>query len=243
MSLFKKTKEITKEQGEKLNSFLPKELRKDLWENKYIKKYDSNNFTLYDTVRNFLINKKTELTKAKESIDKIIEENKIEASSKIKLYNTELFNAKPIALVDVGIVKTFTTASSGDRYRTIVGSQLERAFDEVWAQNNAQISSVKEAQMQLKLKAHSIYPECTSIFKFEIDFRELGTSGNVFLYARGTACVGEENKEITEAIKEGEKKIQSKNSEIEHIEKEIEFVEKNIQNIPSTIKEIEAKLN
>ena len=33
-----------------------------------------------------------------------------------------------------------------------------------------------------------VYPESNSLYNYDVDFRELGSSGNVFIYMRGTAC-------------------------------------------------------
>ena len=72
-------------------------------------------------------------------------------------------------------------------------------------------------------KAKSLYPRCTAIFKFEIDFREIGSSGNVFIYVRGTAA-------------ESERKLLDKididtEQDIDHFEKEIDKLSKQIEEL------------
>ena len=120
--------------------------------------------------------------------------NKIDSirASKVQVFNTEVFEAVPLGFIDLGIVVRFGTTSTGNRFENgVVGYAIEEASDKVWAKNNAQYNSVKEAKLELLTKAIRTYKECNQFFKFEIDFREIGSSGNVFLYLRGTACKGE----------------------------------------------------
>ena len=66
-------------------------------------------------------------------------------------------------------------------------------------------------------KAKKVYPSCNMIFKYEVDFREIGSSGNVFIYMRGTASIGK-NSQMEDALKKNEKlrkEILIKESEIE----------------------------
>ena len=73
----------------------------------------------------------------------------------------------------------------------MVGYAIEQAFDDVWAKNNAQENALNEVKTEFLKKTAALYPECNMIFKFESEFREMGSSGNVFIYLKGTASVGD----------------------------------------------------
>ena len=91
-------------------------------------------------------------------------------------------------------------------------------------------------------KARSLYPSCTSIFKFEIDFREIGSSGNVFIYVRGTAAISE-NKILEETVSEiKNQKIAFENKIEEYSELTKESYIK-LQKIPKNVLELNEFLN
>ena len=97
-------------------------------------------------------------------------------------------------MVDIGMVKKFSTTSTGNRFENgMVGYAIEQAFDDVWAKNNAQENALNEVKTEFLKKTASLYPECNMIFKFESEFREMGSSGNVFIYLKGTASIGDNN--------------------------------------------------
>ena len=58
---------------------------------------------------------------------------------------------------------------------------IEQASDEVWAKNNAQENALNEVKTELIKKALALYSECNMIFKFESEYREMGSTGNVFI--------------------------------------------------------------
>ena len=121
-------------------------------------------------------------------------------------------------MVDVGIVKRFGTASTGNRFESgIAGYAIEGAIDKIWSENNTQFAAVQSAKLELLKEATTTHKNCNSIFKFEIDFRELGSSGNVFIYARGTACKG--NYKNIEILKdEFQKEITNSQDELNLVE-------------------------
>ena len=188
MGLFTSFK-FTEENILKINSLLPDDFQSD--------NYKLKDFTDWK-IKNKILIKIKELIK---EIDSTKEKsapirNKIDSirASKVQVFNTEVFNAVPLGFIDLGVVVKFGSASTGNRFENgVLGYAIEEASDKVWAKNNAQYNSVKEAKLELLTKAIRTYKECNQFFKFEIDFREIGSSGNVFLYLRGTACKGKNN--------------------------------------------------
>ena len=185
--MFGKEVLLSASQVEKINSLVPKKFKKESWSKKDFK--DTNG--IYQFIRDyrrdkysFLATKNNELEhlnkKGQEDINQKILKLK---TSKIILFNIEPFEAKPIGMVDIGMVKKFSTTSTGNRFENgMVGYAIEQAFDDVWAKNNAQENALNEVKTEFLKKAASLYPECNMIFKFESDFREMGSSGNVFIY-------------------------------------------------------------
>lgn len=237
----KKT-ELTKEQSDKLNSYLPEHLKQSSWFSNQIKNLKGDDISLHDKVVAHLKQKVKNIESIKETIIKTKTEFEIKASSKIKLFNTEIYESVPLGLIDVGVVKRFGTASTGNRFENgVIGYAIEQTFDDVWAKGNAQEQSVSEVKQELKLKAFKLYPKCNMIFKYDIDFRELGSSGNVFIYLRGTACVGN-NKEVLDTIEKGNEQIEIKKKGLVSLEEEANIIRTNLLQIPKTEKEIEIKL-
>ena len=188
--MFGKKFEITDAQVNKLNSLLPKEFQRE----KFYKEHFNTNspeYLIQRTYEYFLRKKET----AKQLLNQINQHKKGVKSEKaklIKIFNTELFEASPLGMIDVGVVNKFTSASTGDRFSNgMIGYAIEGTFDETWAKSNAQFKAVEDCKLELLKKAISIYPECNMLFKFQVDFRELGSSGNVFIYMRGTAAKNE----------------------------------------------------
>lgn len=228
MSIFSfSDSELEPQQVEKLNSLLPEKFRKNTWKKSDFEGSDS----IYERILNVIngANKaiqllKTKLNKRKESLSDIVARN-------IKIFNTDLHKAEPLGLVDIGLVERFGSISSGDRFAVgAIGYAVESVFDDSFAKSNAQIGSVEKAKLELLKKARKYYPECNMLFKYEVDFRELGSSGNVFIYMRGTAAKGE-NKQITEAL-------DRENWEIDQLQKEIEAKKvevKKLQDLKSKI--------
>jgi len=234
MGLFTSFK-FTQEDIIKINALLPDEFQRNI--------YKLNEFTDEKIKRKIL----TEVKHLKYELDKIKKKsvplrNKIDSirASKVQVFNTEVFEAVPLGFIDLGIVVRFGTASTGNRFENgVVGYAIEEASDKVWAKNNAQYNSVKEAKLELLTKAIRTYKECNQFFKFEIDFREIGSSGNVFLYLRGTACKGE-NKLINDF------EFADDNKDVKNIEIELVNTEEKLKThrlayklIPTTKNELE----
>ena len=234
MGLFTSFK-FTQEDIIKINTLLPDEFQRNI--------YKLNEFTDEKIKRKIL----TEVKHLKYELDKIKKKsaplrNKIDSirASKVQVFNTEVFEAVPLGFIDLGIVVRFGTASTGNRFENgVVGYAIEEASDKVWAKNNAQYNSVKEAKLELLTKAIRTYKECNQFFKFEIDFREIGSSGNVFLYLRGTACKGE-NKLINDF------EFADDNKDVKNIEIELVNTEEKLKThrlayklIPTTKNELE----
>jgi hypothetical protein len=247
----KKEVKLSESQIEKLNSLLVDELKKEVWTTK-----DFDNYSIYHKVEAL----KTDVKKLLESAEselprfaeytKTFEDSIIEIkANKIIIFNTELYEAKPIGMVDIGRVKKFGTASTGNRFENgVIGYAIEQASDNAWASNNSQENDLNEVKSELLIKAKTLYPDCNMIFKFESDFRELGSSGNVFIYLKGTAAVGN-NKEMYKAINE-EKELLAKRemlkkrieAKIEKIQKKYQFIIENYKKIPSNPSDIEKML-
>jgi len=227
MSLFgKKDNTITEEDVKKINSLLPEQLQKDICyasefaEQGVVKKHNK-----------YVIKFQLRLNNAQNKLKKIKGEFEEEEELKILIFNTELFEAKPLGFVDLGIVSKFGTASTGNRFESgVIGYAVEGVIDDAWSKSNAQYEAVEKAKLELLKKAKSIYPNCTSIFKFEIDFREIGSSGNVFIYVRGTAAESK-NKVLDETVIELEKIVSESENEVVSLEKEINELSKLIKEL------------
>ena len=244
---------LSASQVEKINSLVPKQFRKDSWIKKDFK--DTNGIFQHirdyrDKKTSFLASKKNELEflnkKGLEEINQKILDLKI---SKIILFNIEPFEAKPIGMVDIGMVKKFSSSSTGNRFENgMVGYAIEQAFDDVWAKNNAQENALNEVKTEFLKKTASLYPECNMIFKFESEFREMGSSGNVFIYLKGTASIGDNSgmeeikSEKSRLLNEFEVKKEELTKQIQIIQEEYNFIQENIGKIPKSKSEIEKML-
>ncbi|GGZ90082.1 hypothetical protein [Algibacter mikhailovii] len=237
-----KNSELTKEQCDKLNGLLPSSLRKGTWKTNDFKNQNMEEVHIHNRMKNYIKSKIDLYKKAEDSIVKLQVEIDLKASSKIKLFNTEIYEAKPIGLVDVGIVKKFGTASTGNRFENgLLGYALEQSLDDAWAKGNSQEVSVNEVKELLKLRAFKLFPNCNLIYKYDVDFREIGSSGNVFVYLRGTACAGR-NDEVALEIEKGRQEFERRNKEIEKMKEDVELMKIQLDKIPKTPEEIENKL-
>ena len=234
--MFGKKFEITEAQIKKLNSLLPKELQRNEFDKTHFDQlYPSY---LFENFENFINNRKT----AANELHLHIQSKNEEKAKLIQIFNTELFEALPLGMIDVGVVKKFTTASTGDRFSNgMIGYAIEGAFDETWAKSNSQFKAVEDCKLELLKKAISIYPECNMLFKFQVDFRELGSSGNVFIYMRGTAAKGNNDPKQINKNKINQN-INMLTDELEDLKNEILILEENLKLIPKTVKEISEKL-
>ena len=252
MGLFEKAIELTEEDFSKINTMLPPELRKDNWivsnftqgglYTNYLNLEESITKKAFDINKKWLLKSKT-LKSREKNKEKIV-------ASKISLFNTDIYNAKPLGMVDIGRVKKFGTASTGNRFENgFIGYAIEEAIDKTWSENNTQYASVQEAKLELLLEALKIHKDCNSIFKFEIDFRELGSSGNVFIYTRGTACIGdykniealkEEYEEDNRVLKD---ELNIIDSELEKLNLTLKGLEDNRSFVPTSKSELKKFLN
>tara|TARA_B110000971_G_C19978906_1_gene486386 strand:- start:238 stop:1020 length:783 start_codon:yes stop_codon:yes gene_type:complete len=257
--MFGKSKELNKEQVEVLNSLIEDRFKKEKWFS-----YDFNPFkdesTIFEksqrsiSVLDEMIRSKQ---KAFNNFDKEEYEQRFNNMifekyvNSMIIFNTELYEARPLGMVDVGEVKKFSTPSTGNRFENgVVGYAIEQAFDDVWAKNNAQENSLNEVKVSFLKKAKALYPDCNSIFKYDADFREMGSSGNVFIYLRGTAAICK-NKLMDEcevevgklkkerALMPIEKKLKL---ELDELRSKYKTLSANLERIPVKSKEIEAKL-
>ena len=222
MGLFDKEIELTKDDFDKINAILPPELRKDSWKSsEIIDKELTHKFRRFRDKMEIRINEyeskwnqmSQSLTVKKENSEQFI-------SSKTPIFNTEIYEAKPLGMIDIGIVEKFGTASTGNRFENgVLGYAIEGAMDKVWSENNTQFAAVKKAKLELIREAKRVHNDCNCIFKFEIDFREIGSSGNVFIYTRGTACRGDYKS--TEILQEEFKmEISNEQKELDTVESE-----------------------
>ncbi len=192
MSLFSKL-EITEKDNVKINSLLPKEYQKDKWGLEDLVEVTSDGYNnLYKKFRQLVNDIEYQIKSKKSRLNDLNENIATLLAPTITIFNCNVYNAKPLGMVDIGIVSTFNTTSTGNRFENgLIGYAIEGVLDNVWANSNIQFEHVQNAKLDLLKKAIHIYPDTNVLYNFQIDFRELGSSGNVFLYLRGTACVGE----------------------------------------------------
>lgn len=212
-------KNLSENQVATLNNILPKHFQKSVWSESDFKGTNS----IYARFDSNLSKVKDSYTEDGKQLKKLLNNlNELDVKS-IIIYNTEPFGAELLGMVDVGIVERFGTASTGDRFSNgAIGYAIESAIDDTWAKNNAQENAVNVVKFKLLEKAKNIYPDCNLLFKYQVDFREIGTSGNVFIYMRGTAAKGE-NKVLEKALKKAKEDIfvfeQNMNKKKEEIQK------------------------
>lgn len=247
---------LTKEESKIFNSLLPEKFHKEIWEEKDF------TYRIRPKVEDFLIEFRKEISKLEESINNKDESIKefmdsliIEKCVKMRVFNCENKDAKLLGMVDIGLVKTFTSASSGNRLEGgAMQLIIEKAFEDSWKTNNAQMKGLNEVKLEFLKKCLIEYPECNSVINYEVDFRELGSSGNVFIYIKGTASVLG-NKELDYLVQNEKSKIEEYKNDLTHkIPKTIELkkgkfenIRKNLYDIPSNfkgaIKYVERKMN
>ena len=190
MSLFKKF-EITEKDNSKINSLLPEYLKKEVW---YVNDFSDDhlgNKSLYNKHMEYCDSLKKQISNKKYSLEDLKNTFNSKLSEKIIIYNTEIVDANPLGMVDLGVIAKFGATSTGNRFENgFIGYAIENAIYKVWSESNIQYEELQKAKIALLKKTKDIYPSCNLLFKFEVDFREIGSSGNVFLYLRGTACKG-----------------------------------------------------
>jgi hypothetical protein len=215
MGIFSSTK-FTDKQIQLINNYLPEDLK--------VSNFKMNEVEhLRSKINTYILELNSELNKKAILLLKLKEEN---LSNSYMIYNVPI-NGKSLGLVDVGLVSRFNAKSTGNSFENgVIQYAIETSSEKVWADNNSQYNSVQEIKSQLKIKSISLFPKSNAIENFNITFRELGSSGNVFIYASGTASIPESNKELKE------------NEEIQLIIEEIKKLNKKIETSKIKFKEL-----
>lgn len=228
MGLFSSIK-ITNKHVDLLNTYLPEEIQ-------------VNTFKLNDLealqvkIKHYISRVKKDLREKADSLIKLKEERLFD---KYRLFNVPL-NGKSLGLVDVGLVQRFSSKSTGNSFENgMLQHAIETSFEKVWAENNAQYNSVMLVKNRLKHKAMELYPESNAIENFQINFRELGNSGNVFIYANGTAVIADslESVEMDEEIKTLIQQVKTLNIKLEDAQEKSKALPP-VKVIKSRLKEI-----
>lgn len=215
MSIFGKKFYISEEKIIKLNKVLPNHLQKSYFELSDFKGEE----TIFTKHKKYLNNLRKSVSEEEKKLSDLKSSFNSRLASAIVIYNSELYEAKPFGMVDISSVEKFTSASTGDRFSNgLIGYAIESAADNIFAESGSQERSLNQLKLKLLQKTLKIYPDCNTIFKFDVDFRELGSSGNVFIYMRGTAAKGT-NKNLPIV----EKKL---NQEISDVEKQVDIIKK-----------------
>jgi hypothetical protein len=207
MGLFGKSYDVTEEHTFIIDKYLPKGAKK--------LKYTNNDLDFLHKYISDLI-ERLEVIK-KENISALERAKKYEYSTTLNIINTQIDCKEIYGIVDVGIVERFTSKTTGNSYENgFLQATIETTFEETWAKSNTQYKSVEKAKNLLIEKTLNIYPEATVIQNFKIDFRELGGSGNVFIYVYGTASNSDKFKPInySEIINKFEEDIDKVNDSI-----------------------------
>lgn len=237
MSIFSDN-ELRPAQIDKLNKLLPQEFNKGTWKMSDFKGVES----IYERYSRYIQAKKQEFISIQKGLEKKVTELESTYIQNIKIFNTEIFEAEPLGMVDIGVVERFGAQSSGDRFAAgPVGYAIETAFEDVYAKSNVQEKAVNNAKYVLLKKTKKIYPECNLLFKYEVDFREMGSSGNVFIYMRGTAAKGK-NQLLAKSINKIEDEIKGIEKNLSELKAEIEKMQEIKSKIPESKKSIDSLL-
>ena len=187
-----KTKSLTEKESAAFNSILPEKFHQEIW-----KVDDFLSKDLFRRVKHHVEDIKQDYEKLELVIDKkekvreeLLKYISAEKCAALKLFNVDYKDAELLGMVDIGLVKTFTSASSGNRLEGgAMQLIIEQAFDEAWKTNNSQMKGLNEVKLEFLKQCLDEYPECDSVINYEVDFREMGSSGNVFIYMKGTAGI------------------------------------------------------
>ncbi|WP_445381230.1 hypothetical protein [Robiginitalea sp. IMCC43444] len=238
MSLFS-DKELEPIHINNLNNLLPEKFRKETWKMSDFKGQES----IYERFESFLRAKQKEYKNLLMTLNENVEERESTQIKHIQIFNIELHEAEPLGMVDIGLVERFGAQSSGDRFAAgAIGYAIETAADDAFAKSNIQEKAVNNTKYELLKKAKQIYPECNLLFKFEVDFREIGSSGNVFIYMRGTAAKGK-NDALIKAVKEVDVEISKIEQSLSELKNEIQKMQEIKSKIPQNKKQMEKLLN
>lgn len=237
-SMFNKNRELTPDEVERLNAILPEDYRRPTWNTKDF--FGHNGLVMSVKIDiNVLFNKihdeKTRLKK--EGVDQ-----EVELHNHIKIFSTELYEAKPLGLVDVGVVAKFAAPSTGDRfYAGAIGYAVESAVDNAKAKSGQQFEGLELTKKELLKKAKALFPECNMLFKYDVRLRELGSSGNVFIYMTATAAIGS-NPDMEQAEK-AIKELDNKSNLLESYRSEHEELKGLLESLPDDPGKVEAFLS
>jgi hypothetical protein len=226
--------ELSIKQIENLNNILLDKFRKQVWLESDFKGESSlfNRLDESSRVNSRSFDQESEKLKGKKDSLPTV------AAMNIKIFNTVPFDAEQLGMIDVGVTTKFGASSTGDRFANgFVGYAIESAMDDAWAKNNLQDNAVSEVKLKLLEKARMVYPSCNLIFNYDVDFREIGSSGNVFIYMRGTAAVGE-NSVLVNALEEAKKEIEDIERNLKIKKESIEHLQEVKGKIPKSPKEI-----
>lgn len=187
-----KVTSLNKDQVKLFNSILPVKHHRETWD-----KSDFLSKDLKSRVNHTIGKMEVEKSDLKRQIvdklkfkDDLFESIIIEKCPALKVFNVLNSNAELLGMVDIGLVKTFTSASSGNKLEGgAMQLIIEQAFENSWKASNAQMKGLNEVKLEFLKKCLKEYPECDSVINYQVDFRELGSSGNVFIYMRGTAAI------------------------------------------------------
>jgi hypothetical protein len=235
MGIFGKKFEISEDKIIRLNKLLPKHLQKSTFELSDFKGEES----IFYKHKKYLNNLKKSFSEEEIKLSELRLNFDASLASSIIIFNSELYEAKPFGMVDISSVEKFSAASTGDRFAGgLVGYAIENAADNIFAESGEQERSLNQLKLKLLQKALKLYPECNMIFKFEVDFRELGSSGNVFIYMRGTAAIGN-NKNLPIVEKKLKQEISDVEKQIKEIKIEFSTAQKNQEAIPENKPQLE----
>jgi len=238
---------LTKEESEILNDILPKKFHQEV--------FDSTHFTynLNKQVRQYLHesefekikNLERDLDKKSEAREALLNSLEVERCSLLNIFNVDHRDAQLLGMVDVGTVKTFTSASSGNKLEGgLMQLAIESTFENVWKTNNAQMKGLNEVKLEFLSSCLKKYPDCDSILNYQVDFRELGSSGNVFIYMRGTASIlgNEKLKSFADVCDSKMASLELKYlkeipNQINELNEEIKKYRRTIYDVPSNFKQ------
>ena len=116
MSLFKKF-EITEKDNSKINSLLPEYLKKEVW---YVNDFSDDhlgNKSLYNKHMEYCDSLKKQVSNKKYSLEDLKNTFNSKLSEKIIIYNTEIVDANPLGMVDLGVIAKFGATSTGNRLK------------------------------------------------------------------------------------------------------------------------------
>ncbi|SRR6056297_3649281 len=229
------SKQLTEKQIEKLNDILPEKFKKQVWLESDFKGESGLFYRLTESLRSNSQSNSNELKKLQLKKDSLTSE----IASKIKIYNTIPNDSEQLGMIDVGITTKFGASSTGDRFANgLIGYAIESAIDDAWTKNDVQDNAVNDVKLKLLEKARLVYPNCNLIFNYDVDFREIGSSGNVFIYMRGTAAVGK-NTVLDDAEARAKEEIKQIETTLQNNKNDIEKLQAIVSKIPKNAKEIE----